>query len=333
MRLEHVGSAGPRAGNCLRRIPGNSDRDSMTRLHTGEQMTHRRSLVYLCVLIVAGSAIRTAAAQSDTAQRSASVSVAAAEAAGAKLLGVFDANTGEWLSHVVVRDTLGRQTQTSDGGVAALGLLEPVLGQYLLEIRKEGYVPQHFKLRADTAADFLVSLTPNPLGRATQLPAVITTDSRRRLAEDPGTRDGFFARCSMAVVECVGQVDLDKHPAANIGDLLDRKVGITRICPAVKHALATKATGADQIPTCFAEMQSEIGGFCEPTFFVNGFPWATLAGATSQQQLNQFLNPNNISGMEVYLPSMPRPVRYEVPESSCGAVVIWTQARKNGPNL
>lgn len=292
-------------------------------------MTQPRSLLYCFGLVVAGAILSPAAAQSDTAQRPSSVSVAAAEAAGVKLLGVFDANTGEWLSHAVVRDTLGRETLTSDGGVVALAVLQPVLGQYMLEIRKEGYAPQRFKLRADTAAEFLVSLMPNPLGKATQLPAVITTDSRRRLAEDPGAREGFFARCSLVVVECVGQVDLDKHPTARIADLLDRKPGITRICPSVKHALSGRAQGADQIPTCFAQMQSEIGGFCEPTVFVDGFQWALLAGVSIQQQLDQFLNPNNISGMEVYLPSMPRPARYEVPLSNCGAVVIWTQARKN----
>ncbi len=252
------------------------------------------------------------------------ISEAEAVAAGVKLLGVFDATTGSWVDRATVRDTLGNQTLTSNIGVAALSVLEPVLGQYLIEIRKEGYSPQLYKFKADTAAEFLVGLTPNPLGKATALPAVVTTESRRLIGLDPGQREGFFTRCGMSVVECVGRKDLDLHPTGHLVDLLSRKEGVTRMCSTVSRPSFSSAK-PQYFLHCQAQMLDAVnGGYCSPTYFLNGFEWSTLGGQ-GQDQLDQFLIPKHIAGMEVYLPDMPRPGRFEIPGANCGAVVIWTQ--------
>jgi hypothetical protein len=282
-------------------------------------------------LMVSGTAAR-AAAQRDSTFKNSPGDTAAAKpiseadvvAAGVKLLGVFDMSTGEWVDRAIVRDTLGHQILTSNIGVAALSALEPVVGQYLIEIRKEGYAPQRYKLRADTAAEFLVGLTPNPLGKATALPTVVTTESRRLIGRDPGQREGFFTRCEMSVVECVGRKDLDLHPAGQLVDLLSRKEGVTRMCSTVSRP-SFSSSKPQYYLHCQAQMLDIVhGGYCSPTYFLNGFEWSPLGGQ-GQDQLDQFLVPKHIAGMEVYLPDMPRPGRFEIPGAVCGAVVIWTQ--------
>ena len=58
-----------------------------------------------------------------------------AEASGIKLLGLYDAVDGLWISGATIRDTLGNQSVTSSIGVAVLNRLTPIAGYYLVEIR------------------------------------------------------------------------------------------------------------------------------------------------------------------------------------------------------
>ena len=59
--------------------------------------------------------------------------------------------------------------------------------------------------------------------------------------------------------------------------------------------------------------------------FVDGFEWQPL-GSTVQAQLDKFLPPSRIEGIEVYLANSPHPIRFEtMPFSNCGAIVIWTR--------
>jgi hypothetical protein len=279
----------------------------------------------LVPILLAASAA-TAGAQRDTLAKSATpdtvsatqpVTVAGAEAAGMKLLGVFDATTGEWIHGATVRDTLGDQTVTSDVGVASLEVLSPLLRVYMLEIRKEGYAPAHFKLRADTASEFLVSLTRNPLGQAKSLPGMVTT-ARQSLNEDPGLREGFFKRCQLAPDVCIGRRILDAHPTGHLADVVGNLPGIRRACPPERSLTA-----------CWFQMlkfpiEPYPNEHCIPTFYLNGNEWAALGGQT-QAQLDQFFVPEHIEGIEVYLSGQPRPLRWTIPGSSCGVVVIWTR--------
>jgi hypothetical protein len=252
-------------------------------------------------------------------------SAAAAEAAGVKLLGVFDATTGDWIDRATVRDTLGNQTLTSKIGVAALNVLSPVLGYYMFEIRKEGYASQRFRFKADTAAEFLVSLTPNPLGHATALPAMLTTDSREMLDRDPGLREGFFVRCEAAVVHCVGPKDLERRPTDALADLLTNVEGVHRTCTTVRMPAFNPAP-QQSLKGCIIQMKpiAPPPQFCTPTYFLNGVLWDALGG-DSQAALDQFLSSNIINGIEVYLSDAPIPGRFYVPATYCGAIVIWTR--------
>lgn len=286
------------------------------------------------LLLVSGS-MRAAVAQRDTSAKAFSadsaavndsaMTVAQVETAGIKLLGVFDAASGEWIHGAVVRDTLGNQAVTTDIGVAALTALSPVLHMYMLEIRKEGYAPAHFKLRADTASEFLVSLEPNPLGHARTLPTVVTT-ALQTLERDPGLREGFFTRCQMASTACVGRKDLDLRPTEPLEDLVANTHGITIKCPTTRRPTddATCLIKMVTFPPEPGPKEAVVEGlYCTPTFFLNGTEWSPLSGG-SQQQLNQFLVPANIDGIEIYLSGEARPVRWSIPSSHCGAIVIWT---------
>lgn len=117
-----------------------------------------------------------------------------------RLIGVLDAQTGDWIDRAVVRDTLGDETTTTRFGVATLNVLNAIAGYYLIEVRKEGHAPRRLRLRADTTFEIILPLQPNALGSATQLPAMVTTE-RRRMYQDAGERRGFLERCRATTAE------------------------------------------------------------------------------------------------------------------------------------
>ena len=247
-----------------------------------------------------------------------------------RLIGVLDAKTGDWIDRAVLRDTLGNETFTTRFGVATLNVLTPIAGFYLLEIRKEGYSPRRVRLRADTSYQVLFALDPNPLGNATQLPAMVTTE-RQRLQNDAGERRGFFERCQIHTVQCLGRVELDKDPTGTLYNMLHMKDGIHPACQATDHGPVWTPTPEmkydDEIFGCLITMRnaSPPPEYCTPTYFVDGFEWQPLAGRP-QAQIDQFLPPQRIEGIEVYLANQPHPPRFSPPPfGGCGAIVIWTR--------
>ena len=246
-----------------------------------------------------------------------------------RLIGVLDAASGDWINRAILRDTLGNETLTSRYGIAALNVLTPIAGFYLIEIRKEGYAPRRIRLRADTTVQLMIALEPNPLGGdAAKLPAVVTT-ARGRLEQDAGERAGFFNRCQ-AGVDCVGRAELDRRPTGTLDNMLGLKPGIHRECLAPDHGAVfnpspTQRPDAD-LMGCMIMMRPSTGtGYCIPTYFVDGFEWQPLGG-TPQAQIDKFLPPNRIEAIEIYPTNAPHPVRFSTGVFSlCGAVVIWTR--------
>lgn len=279
---------------------------------------------FLAAALIAGAAFSdTASAQTDTI-----TSIRQAEAAGVRLLGVYDAATGAWIDHATVRDTLGGETVTSKIGVATLNALTPIAGFYMIEVRKEGYAPRRLMLRAD-GAESMTSLEPNPLGSGAVLPTVVVTD-RRRLIEDAGLRRGFFDRCQVKGVSCIGRRVLDLHPVGGLSDLLSHVEGVHRDCLGADHGPLfkpePKAAPDPNLLGCLVQMRPLSGTrYCTPTYYINGFEWNPLDG-TSQAQIDQFLSPSHIEGIEVYLATTPHPARFDGGAfSDCGAIVIWTR--------
>jgi hypothetical protein len=247
-----------------------------------------------------------------------------------RLIGVLDAKTGDWINRAIVRDTLGTETQTTRYGVATLNVLTPIAGFYLLEIRKEGYIPRRVRLRADTSYQLMFALQPNPLGDATQLPAVVTT-ARQRLERDPGEYSGFFDRCQVKSVQCVGLGDIDRRPTANLDVMLANKAGLHREC----RQKARRTTGRkgqasafdEDVGSCIIMMHtaSPPPTYCVPTYFVDGYEWFPVDGAP-QGEIDKYFPPLRIAGIEVYLTKEPVPPRFEtLAFPGCGTIVIWTR--------
>jgi hypothetical protein len=291
-------------------------------LRAGVSSTHGAQLArfhLLCFALLAAITGRAVQAQVDTGR-----------VETLRLIGVLDAKTGDWINRAIVRDTLGTETQTTRYGVATLNVLTPIAGYYIIEIRKDGYIPRRIRLRADTSYQLMFALEPNPLGNATQLPTVVVTD-QQRLQRDLGERGGFFTRCQTKTVQCVGVAELDRRPTGYLDNMLSMKMGVHRACIANDHGPvlnpAPQPVFEGELLGCLIQMRSAQPPppYCTPSYFVDGFEWVPLAGR-AQGQIDQFLPPKRIAGIEVYLANDPRPARFSTSLfAACGAIVIWTR--------
>jgi hypothetical protein len=248
-----------------------------------------------------------------------------------RLLGIYDAETGQWIDQAIVRDTLGVETKTTKAGIAALNVLTPIAGFYLLEIRKVGYAPRHLRLRAESTIELMIALEPAPLADATRLPTTVITE-RQRLVEDAGLRSGFFARCQANGVACIGRKDIEGHPTAMFDELVGRANGIRRECTAGNRpvtAMVAPSKSPDPragLMGCLLQMRPAADAqYCTPSYVVDGFEWHPFRGERVQAEVEKHLTPDRIEGIEVYLANTPRPGRFNVPATGCGVIVIWTR--------
>jgi len=203
----------------------------------------------------------------------------------------------------------------------------PVGPFYLIEVRKPGYRPLHLKIKADALGDRTEVLEPLPLGSATALPAVTVTE-KYNLNLDPGLRDGFAVRCESKLVTCYAPVDLWAHPSSTLYDFLKKTDGTIPDCGSTinrngRPPKRVKGSGG-KVLDCLKMRKVPPAGdpVCVPTFFVDGF--VRGSSETTLDEIEQFLDPLRVKGIEVYLSGQPAPMRYSV-SGGCGAIVFWTR--------
>jgi len=242
--------------------------------------------------------------------------------APARIIGVFDARSGQPLQGVQVRDAFsGSYVMTTATGTARLDFLTFRGAAAVVELRKLGYEAKQVMVsRADTA-----SIT-EVLEPAVTLAPVVTTE-KYRVDRDGGRWEGFEQRCQSRSVTCFRTDDLERRPTANLADFLIHAEGVT--IGACGGGSGRGSAGRNAQCGKIAMKPVVIPpAFCEPTFFVDGFEWNSHMGSPADMAPNTPAQapytPNNVKAVEVYPPERPRPPRFQG-DPTCGVVVIWTK--------
>ncbi len=235
-----------------------------------------------------------------------------------RIIGVFDAQSGQPLPGVQVRDAFsGTYATTTATGTARLDFVTFRGAGAFVELHKLGYQPKQLLVSRGDTTPITEILEPVPT-----LAPVVTTE-RYRIDRDAGHWDGFAQRCQSKSVTCYGPDDLDKKQSANIADVIVRADGIT-----ITPCGSGRARGA---PCGTVSMHSTMipPAYCTPTFFVDGFEWDPHAGPaidlTPGKPAAAPFTPTNVKAIEVYPPEKPRPMRFQGGDSKCGVVVLWTK--------
>jgi hypothetical protein len=239
-----------------------------------------------------------------------------------KIIGVFDPRSGEPIAGVLVRDIFtGTSVVTSATGTARLDFISYRGGAAIVQLQKVGFeAKQIFVNRGDTNS------VTEVLEPATALAPMVTTE-KYVIARDAGLREGFAMRCTSKSVTCFDAREIEKHPLANVADLLIHAEGVTLGgCGGGKGKWMANRNGLCN--TIAMKPTAIPPAFCYPTFFIDGFEWDSSMGSPIDSMPGHpavgAFTPSNIVAIEVYPPEKPRPLRFSG-NPICGAVVIWTK--------
>jgi hypothetical protein len=225
----------------------------------------------------------------------------------ARLTGSVQRVTGDPIegARVAVWGTAGQAT-TSSRGLFALDSLP--MGTHTVEVRALGFVPVrrlvHVRDGSNTVERFQLD------SRQTYLDTVKVVG--QRVYESPMYRE-FLERKRRGFGTFLDEDYLEKRRSVFfVSDWL-------RMVPGVR----VSATGGFGGSVVIRNGASH--GYCAPNVIVDGM--ASLGGATNLEGL---VNPQDIRGIEIYTHVASMPSQFQV-NGACGAIVIWTGARRTRP--
>jgi hypothetical protein len=243
----------------------------------------------------------------------------------ARLIGVYDSQTGEPVAGVQVSDAYsGTYATTTATGTALLTFLTFRGTAGFVELRKLGYQPAQILVSRSDSAPMTEVLDPV----ASIAPMVV--NESYRVDRDAGQWLGFETRCQSKVVSCIRNEDIEKKPLANVADFLVHVDGITVGACGGRQRVLGKAVSMSELCGQIAMHSLALGQrYCRPSFFVDGYEWNPKLGAPIDlvpgSPPTAPYPASSLKGIEVYAPGQPRPLRFSGASPVCGAIVIWTK--------
>ena len=235
-----------------------------------------------------------------------------------RVLGVFDATSGDPVEGVEVSDVLtGTKALTTGTGTVSLFFLPD--GGSLVRLRKVGYEVQTLPVSispADTAPLTII------LARATALPTVVVNDSAPTAAL-PGLR-GFEERRRQGSGHFVTESDFRKNDSKLLSEvLLSRIPGImTSPGPHAETYLvsARKPCQGSALRRC---QTSD----CYVSIYQDGMRLydATMRGAPIPDFAR--MDAKEYAAAEFYAGGSSIPPEFNATSSGCGTLLLWTRAR------
>ncbi len=191
----------------------------------------------------------------------------------------------------------GSQTRTNQRGEWAL--VDAPAGTRMLEVRAVGYYPERRPVNAVAGA-------PPVRVALSTLRAVL--DTVKIVAARVRGRDirGFLDRSRSGMGRYLTEETISRRGALVTSDLFRSVAGLQ---------VELSPLGDTQIT-----MRSHFGDDCMPNFFLDGQHMKNL----SADDINGFVDPKHIAGIEVYA-GTEVPPQFQHGLSGCGSIVIWTK--------
>jgi len=219
----------------------------------------------------------------------------------ARVLGVFDANTGEPIEGAQVTDILSKVSSlTTKTGTVSLIFL-PDSGS-VVRVQKIGYQPATMLVKISALDTVPITMLLN--GVATALPTVVTKDSNTR-SLSPGLR-AMEERRRTGFGYFVTEAELRKNDSK-------RMTSIVRTFPSVNIACPSKGL---RIGECWAV---GVRRGCPVEVYINGI--------ISTDNDLQKMPVSEYAGVEFYAGAATIPTEYNKTGSSCGVLLFWMRDR------
>jgi hypothetical protein len=123
---------------------------------------------------------------------------------------------------------------------------------------------------------------------------------------------GFYERCSQRSIVCFSEKELSAGKSDQLSGILVRAGGLHRQCngSVYKCALSMKpSSGVEE---------------CTPSYYLNGVAFFRAFPDEALPELEKFVRPIDVRGIEVYRSEQRPPAPFNSP-TSCGVILIWTK--------
>jgi hypothetical protein len=230
----------------------------------------------------------------------------------ARLLGVYDAKTGDAIEGAEVGDMLAKVTAlTTKTGTVTLSFLPE--GGTLVRIRKVGYEPT--TLMAAISPEDTVPLTVLLNPSAPTLPTVVTTEKASHNYISPQLKAFDERRLSGQGGHFIVEEELRKNDHQPLTNVVRRLPGLQVKC--ISKGIKSGACYA----TSFRQKSSHVmsGGECMIDLYLNG---AVYTDPDLQQLMTQ-----QFAGVEFYGGGASIPIQYNKMGASCGVLLLWTREK------
>ena len=252
-----------------------------------------------------------AAAMLGSASLGAQDSLTRVPAYRARVLGVFDANSGEPIEGAQVSDIFSRLSAlTTKTGTVSLVFL-PDSGS-MIRVQKIGYQPSTMlvKISPDDTLPITMVLSPT----ATTLPAVVTKDSAPKYLS-PGLR-AMEERRKQGFGYFITEAELRKNDSKRMTNVIRTLPNVNIACPRPEKPRSGECWAvAGRLGSKYAVM----GGSCDLDVYIDGI--VSTDNDLEKLMVSQF------AGVEFYPGGAAIPVQYNKTGSSCGVLLLWTRER------
>jgi hypothetical protein len=229
-----------------------------------------------------------------------------------RVVGVFDAESGEAIPGAEVIDEMARRTVVSSArGIAPLTFADT--GASLIEVRKVGYTPDVVLIRHSPGDTIPVTVVLRRASDSQILPKVVVTDSAPAFIS-PALR-GFEERRRTGLGHFLTESELRASEHRKLADLLQARVpGILiqrgRGSNVLASPRAFSLTGAAKAPVCY------------PDAYLDGVRMNRVGGGVN---LDDF-QVSDLAGVEFHNIATV-PVQFNATGSGCGVLLLWTRER------
>jgi hypothetical protein len=224
---------------------------------------------------------------------------------GGRLSGRVVNERGAPINSAIVNVTGGSRTRSNVDGEWNLDNLKP--GTRILEVRAIGFFPVHRPVD-------VVNDAPPVRVEMTTFEAVLDT-LRIKATGIRGADEGGFEqrKRGSGMGKFLSEEDVRRRNPTETSDLLKSVSGV-----------AVNSDGI-RMRGAFGSAFENSSALCSPAVFIDGHLMPTDVIALSPTELDSWVRPNQIAGIEIYHDAPPP--QFQVGMSGCGSIVIWTKRR------
>jgi hypothetical protein len=244
-------------------------------------------------------------AQSDSAESEAA-DTTSAPTSGSTISGRVLDSAGTPLFGAIIEEAASK-TRTLTDSSGRFRLVGLPSGLQFVRARKVGYLPEYFPVQTVAGKVTTATVRLRPAGQT-----LARVDVKADGFRSNPKMQGFYERAALGQGVFVTREEILRRNTTQVSDILRGRNGITVIGGAGGATIAGRMLG----------MAGGSGpGLCTLPLILDGVLIEMRNGAT----IDQFVNVQDVAGIEVYTSGPQVPGALQMGNTACGAIVVWTR--------